>query len=511
MNTLLARLSVALLSILLLIGGGFFALAQFSTRLYYEEITQRLNASIAMYVTGERQLMQDGVADRDALALLAQQAMVINPSVEIYLLDATGRILAHALPAADVIATEVDLGPVQAMLAGALDMPLKGSDPRDTARSTIFSAAPVMHDGELQGYLYAVLGGAKYRALAADLRGSYVQSLTLGVLAAIVLAAFLTGSLVFALLTRRLVRLTHDVQQFTAADFDPALISVLSSANISAAAAGDEISQLQHAFAGMSARIRDQLEELRQTDKLRRELISNVSHDLRTPLASIHGYVETLLIKNDELSAEDRLRYLQTTHTHSKHLSRLVSELFELSRLEADSVRPVLEHFSLAELLHDVAQEFELQAQQQGVALIVETQSPSSMVLADIGLIQRVLENLIRNALRFTPQHGTITLSLSGRDNAVEVAVADTGCGIPQPELDKVFDRYYRSAATRAANADCRAGDAAGSASDVSSSAGLGLAIVRKILDLHGSRITVYSKAEQGTRFEFALPMQQAA
>ena len=112
MKTLFAKLSAALLVIVTLIGSGFFVVEQFSTRLYHEEITQRLNASIAMYVTGERQLMENGVVNEDALAVLAQQAMVINPTVEVYLLDTEGAILAHAMPAESVLTDRVELGPV---------------------------------------------------------------------------------------------------------------------------------------------------------------------------------------------------------------------------------------------------------------------------------------------------------------------------------------------------------------------------------------------------------------
>ena len=204
MSTLFARLSAALLLVVALIGGGFFLVEQVSTRLYYEEITQRLNASIAMYVTGERQLIENDVVNSDALSLLAQQAMVINPTVEIYLLDKQGKILGHALPPESVHTDYVDLGPVQILIDGEAQMPLRGTDPRNLQREKVFSAFPVMHEDKLQGYLYAVLGGQKYDELASSIRGSYVQQVSFGALLAIVVAAFLVGLLVFGLMTRRL-------------------------------------------------------------------------------------------------------------------------------------------------------------------------------------------------------------------------------------------------------------------------------------------------------------------
>ena len=495
MKTLFARLSAALFLVVTLIGGGFFLVEQFSTRLYYEEITQRLNASIAMYVTGEMQLIEDGQVNEEALTLLAQRAMIINPTVEVYLLDTRGRILSHALPPESIQTAEVALEPVRELMGGESEMPLRGTDPRNVDRQKIFSAHPVMHNDILQGYLYAILGGQKYDELADSVRGSYVQKLSLGALIAIVLAAFLVGLLVFGLLTRRLTRLTGDVQRFTASGFDPEVIGVLDSRNVPAEKR-DEIGQLREAFSSMANKIREQFESLEETDRLRRELVSNVSHDLRTPLASMHGYVETLLLKNDTLSEEERLRYLEITRKHSLRLGQLIGDLFELSKLDSASIQPSLEWFSLAELLQDVTQEFELEAEKRGIRIEVDAQQEVSMVHADIGLLQRVLENLLRNAVRYTPGGGTISISLDRKPGCVSVAVADTGCGIAEDELDRIFDRFYRSEQGEEGR---------------SNSAGLGLAIVKRILDLHGSRITVTSTLNQGTRFEFDIPAQAEA
>ncbi len=498
MNTLFAKLSIALLVIVVLIGASFFFVVQFSTRLYYEEITQRLNASIAMYVTGERQLIDDGVVNSESLSLLAQQAMIINPSVEIYLLDTEGMILDHALPPQTVLTDRVDLAPVRALMSGEFDMPLRGTDPRNIDGEKIFSTFPVEQDGIVQGYLYAVLGGRKYDELASSIRGSYIQKLSFGALLAIVLSAFLVGLLVFGLLTRRLTRLTSDVRRFTEAGFDPAIASspATFAGTAEDTAANDEIGQLRAAFAGMAKKILEQFESLKETDRLRRELVSNVSHDLRTPLASMHGYVETLLIKDDSISADERRHYLEITRKHTRRLGQLVGDLFELSKLDSASVHPSLESFSLAELLQDVTQEFELEAQKKGIIIEVNTKREAFNVYADIGLIQRVLENLIRNALKYTPPGGNITIDLEERPGSVAVAVADTGCGIAKTDLGRVFDRFYRSDQNN---------------HDPSASAGLGLAIVRRILDLHGSRITVNSVVNQGTRFEFALPTSAVA
>lgn len=506
MRSLFAKLSFALLLVITLIGGGFFLVERYSSQNYYEEITQRLNSSIAMYVTGERQLIKDFVVDKDAVALLAQQAMIINPTVEVYLLDVDGKILEHGLPPETDLQKTVDLVPVKALIEGNVDMPLRGTDPRNPGRQKIFSAFPVMYHDQLQGYLYAVLGGAKYDALADSLRHSYVQRLSAGAIIAITLGAFMVGLLVFWLFTRRLSRLTIDVKRFTDSGFgennglkqsltDESEI-VSQTRFVQAEPGRDEIGQLRAAFVAMGNKIQEQFESLKKTDRLRRELISNVSHDLRTPLASMHGYVETLMIKNDVLNADQRLEYLEVTRKHTKRLGELIGDLFELSKLDSASIQPQLELFSLAELLQDTAHEYKLDAESRGIELEVDSPDTSAMVTADIGLMQRVLENLIRNALKFTPEGGSINIKLSNKPDAVAVSVEDTGCGIAASDLEHVFERYYQATDKGASDGN---------------NAGLGLAIVRKILDLHGSRITVKSELKRGTRFEFELKKEFAA
>jgi signal transduction histidine kinase len=263
------------------------------------------------------------------------------------------------------------------------------------------------------------------------------------------------------------------------------------------ASGGDEIDELSTAFIDMSARIRDQLEQLKENDKLRRELVSNISHDLRTPLSAMQGFLETLIIKDEALPPQERSQYLKTARRHTLRLNDLIGDLFELSKLDSASVTPTLEAFSVHELLQDVSQEFRLEAEAKGINIGIDMQADNVLTVGDIGLIQRVLENLVRNAIRFTPDGGEIVLEVAKRRDSVAVSVTDTGCGIPDEELPRIFDRYYQANDERDA---------------FSGSSGLGLAIVKRILDLHDSQITVTSKVHSGTRFEFELPLcRQAA
>ncbi len=485
MKTLYAKLSLAMIAIIVVVGGGFAVILRAMTTSYYEELTQRLNAPIAMYVTGERSLMrEDGTVDMSELQALAERAMVINPAVEVYLLDPHGRVVADALPPGAVQLDRVAIEPVRKLVAGDVEMPWRGDDPRNPDASKVFSAAEVRSHGELLGYLYVILGGQKYDELVGTLQGGYSRNLGMWAIGAVLALGTAIGLLAFALLTRRLRRLTGDVQHVADTDFtDDMPVPAYNRG-------GDEIDQLSRAFVAMAVRIRDLVARLQETDRLRRELISNVSHDLRTPLASMQGYIETLLVKNGTLSKEEREHCLQVAGKNTKRLSMLVDDLFELSKLDAANVAPSFERFSLAELLQDTVHEFNIEAVEKNVSIETEDPQDPTIVYADIGLIQRVLENLLRNAIHFTPAGGRIQIGIDTRPETVSISVSDTGCGIAAADLDNIFDRFYRSESDDPSR---------------SGSAGLGLAIVRRILDLHGSRITVMSQMDRGTRFEFNL------
>ena len=487
------KLSAAMFIIVLLLGAAFYLIDRYSVRLYYEELSQRLNASIAMYVVNAGPLISGGRIERKALDELASRAMVINPTAEIYLVTPEGQILGHALPPDAVVADRVDTGPIRDLIAGSAPLPIKGVDPRNPDVRKVFSAHPVTDPSEpdgLAGYLYVVLGGSQYEAVAAQVAGSDRQRMIAAAILLLVVAAFGAGAILFSYLTRRLRRLTGDVSAFTASRFD---------AGRPVASAGeprDEIDQLRNACHYMAATIRRQLATLQEDVRLRRELVTNISHDLRTPLASMQGYIETLIIKDESLDAATRRQYLEVARKHATHLSRLIQDLFELAMLDSSRVTPDFEHFSLPELIHDVVQEFELQARDANVTLEVHPPDAAVSVFADISLIQRVLENLVGNALKYTPAGGKVSISVQRSAEAVGVSVADTGPGIPQAALPRIFDRFYK-----AGRADDRSGG----------SMGLGLAITKRILELHSSEISVVSKERQGTRFHFDLPLQARA
>ncbi len=486
-RSLYARLAVVLVGLFLLIGCMFAVLMVYSTDLYHQELYQKLNRDLAQHIVAHEQLLRDGQPDQQRLKALFENMMTVNPSVEVYLLDSTGKILAYSAPPGKVQAERVDTGAIQRFLAGET-LPVLGDDPRQPGRHKIFSAAPVTEGGDLRGYLYVIAAGEQYDSAAAMLQGSYILKLSTWGVAAGLLFALLATLVVFALLTRRLSWLTAEVERFRASGFrEPEGLQR------DLPAKGDEIDRLSATFGEMARQMAAQVEHLKQTDRLRRELVANVSHDLRTPLASLQGYLETLLLKKHSLSPAEQRQYLETAARHSQRLGKLVSELFELAKLDSTDAVPPREPFSLAELVQDVLQKFELRAREAGVHLGARLDANLPFVHANIGLIERVLENLLDNALRYTPAGGSVNVALEPRERAVTVRLSDTGCGIAEQDLPHIFERFYRPQAQNAGNGG----------------AGLGLAIARRILELHGSHIEAASQPRAGTTFSFELPFHE--
>ena len=227
---------------------------------------------------------------------------------------------------------------------------------------------------------------------------------------------------------------------------------------------------------------------------LRRDLVANVSHDLRTPLVAMRGYLEVLATRGERLTAEQRQNYIAIALRQCEQLARLVDSLFELAQLDFKGVTLACESFSLAELASDIAQKFALAAGDAGVTLRSETSPRLPQVHADLGLIERVLDNLIDNALQHTPTGGEVRIAIAAVGDAVRVRVADTGSGISSDDLPHVFERHWR-----------------GGKKARESGAGLGLAIARRILELHGRTIEVDSELGRGTCFTFSLPAGAAS
>jgi len=255
----------------------------------------------------------------------------------------------------------------------------------------------------------------------------------------------------------------------------------------------DEISGLSVDFNRMATALKEASAREREMEETRRDLIAAISHDLRTPLASARALIEAVA-DGVAADAETEARYLSSARSELTNLGRLVDDLFELAQIDAGALRMELEEASLHDLISDTLSSFHPQAERQGVRLVGEVAGGVDPVLMNPPKLQRVLYNLLSNALRYTPADGTVALRAEPDGEVVRVEVADTGEGITPADLPRIFERSYKGEKSRTRH---RENDAPG--------AGLGLAIARGLIEAHGGEIQVESHLGHGSRFRFTL------
>lgn len=473
--------------VLLLVLGGVTAIVTFrSTTRLAAEVEQRLHADYAANIATElRPLYDSNDNTSEDIQHAIHFMMVLNPQVEIYLLDGDGAIVSYFSSGNNPMPQgPVDLSPIERYLTAETPPLILGPDPRNPEMRTPFSAAR-LDSGEIAPeYVYVVLEGSRYDSAFETLRNSYIARAGFVSLVVTLVCAALGGLVLFFLLTRRVRTLSSAVGAFRSGQLDKRVYL----------SGRDEIAELGRSFNEMADRIESDIEKLERSDRTRRELVANVSHDLRSPLSSIQGYLETALMKDADLEPAERKRLLETSMESARALQSLVDQLFELSKLEAAEAAPRFEPANAAELANDVVLTLGPDAESQGIGLEVQTGEAQPLVRADVAMVERALRNLIHNAISHTPGGGAVTVRLNAGDEAVEIAVGDTGNGIPAEELPYIFDRFYRVDKSRA-----------------SRGAGLGLAIAWQIVRLHGSRLTVESEVNRGTTFRFELPLWEAS
>ena len=448
------------------------------------EANQKLNGGIAAQMIKQVRPLVDGVVDTVAIQDIMHSMMVINPSVEVYLLNTEGDIITYVAPYKKVVLDKVNLTPIKEFIEDKVDRKscYLGDDPRSIGELKVFSAAAIEENGKRTGYMYIILASQDQTSVMASLSSNYfIKNGTL-LFCLSLLTALLFGGFILWFLIKNLRVILDSVQRFKSGDY---------SSRIPINKVGD-LKDFAGQFNDMAVNVVTNIDNIKRLENLRRELIANVSHDLRTPLSIIKGYTETLLIKEKNINPAEQSKYLNIIHNSTENLSKLVNQLFELSKLEAQEVIPDKEPFSIADLANDIILKNKLSADEKSIKLQLDVAPELPLVHADLAMVDRVFQNLIDNALRYTEEGGVITAAFTVQGDEIICKLSDDGVGISPEDQELIFDRYKRTTdVTRDSNAG----------------AGLGLAIVKKILELHESTIRVKSKLNEGTSFVFNLPV----
>jgi signal transduction histidine kinase len=475
-----------------------FAFMRFEHETTFQRSTAFLGRVVAMYDN----LFELHERDPEDFNVFLRNLVLFEPDTQLYLLDTTGIVLASTgsvtLPAGFKVAME----PVrQAAAASPGAAYVMGDDPERMDADAVIAAKPVrrrlIRAGEpVAGYLYLVCHKEGLPASRWQVLRSAFGRPALGLIAAIMALTTLLAALVIASVTRPLKRLTAAVAALSRDGLERGLQeSAVEAQPRLPTATADEFGQLTRAFDALLTTLRRQWDALRRLDHFRREAVSNLSHDLRSPLTATTACLETLQARwGGDPARDDDLRMAEMALRNTRNAARMVQSLGDLATLDEPAFQLRTETVDLNELLADVAARFAERSTQRQVTLdALQADQPVAGVV-DVELFERALANLIDNALKFCAPGSRITLVAQRRDAEVVVTVSDTGPGIQESDLPHLFDRFYQSRQSVA--------PATGEGGK-----GLGLAIVKRIAELHGGSVVVSSALQQGTQVSLHLPV----
>lgn len=474
------KISCVFLLLMVIIGGVYVYVTAIAADEFFLETKQTLNKDVASELIHEVPIFINDSLNEGAVQKIMMHHMKVNPTVEVYILDPMGKILTYDAPPEKIKKSYVSIAPIKELIRAEGESYILGNDPRNPDACKVFSVAPIYDKNAIQGYVYVILASEEYDSVSSMLMGNFIYSVGIKTFIITVLFAVLIGLISIKYLTRNLKIIEDGVAEFSKGKYDQ---------RIQLPSQG-EFSHLAHCLNDMAGTISNNIDQLKSIEKLRKELVANVSHDLRTPIAVVRGYIETMLMKNEEMSSEDREKYLNIVLSSTQNLENLVSDLFELSKLDSEKVELKKERVNLLELLNDLSLRYKIIADQRSLEFEV-VGVDMGIVEIDIALMERAIQNLIENSMKFTPKGGKVTIELKRVKQSLLLTVKDTGVGIAEEYLPFVFDRYKKLDSDKTHNAG----------------AGLGLAIVKRIMELHQLNIEVNSEKNKGTNFSIAIPV----
>lgn len=485
-NKLIKKLSVSFLFIILIIGVVYICTTYYLIQQFYRETSQHLNANVANHLVEEKfrnasPYLEDGSVNKALFDDLMHDMMAVNRAIEVYLLNEEGGIvysvvLDHSDPKSPM--TMIDLKPIKRFINNNQDYVL-GDDPRDRNVKKIFSAAHFKKN-EHSGYIYIILASEKYQEVCSLLFSDFFVNLGVTTSLITMLSAILLGLLSIWFLTKSLRTIIYHVNNFKEGDLKSRIPAPETS----------DLSVLAITFNQMAETIANNIKEINSVNQFRKELIANVSHDLRLPLTAIKGYVETLRLKGRVMTIDDKSEFMNIIETSAEYLGGMINQLFDYSKLDAKNIKINKELIDITELLLVIKKRYTIIAKRKSISLELHTANHIPTVVADVTLIERGIQNIIDNALKFTPEKGKIILRVTYDYDFVIVQIKDSGIGISQSDKDVVFNESQQR------EIDFN-----------KQGMGLGLAIVKKIADLHHTSLKIKNIPNEGTLFEFSLPI----
>jgi len=466
-----SRIGVFVFLIITILGVLFVVVTYRATSDYYQASTQLLNKDVAANIARlSAPFSKDGIDHKKADSVF-NSTMIISPNTEVYFLDTMGNVKYYYAPDSLIKQRKVPVAQIEAYLSDHIHL-IKNTDPRDPDNPKIFSAAPVTFQDQKIGYIYVILAGMEYRSVADFVFKSQVGGWATKVFFIIILATVVFSLLYTSRLQKRFNHVINVLDKFKDGDLNVRF-------NIGAR---DEFFPIADAFNKMVAMLDSNFTRLKLLEDERKTFLANISHDLRTPLAVARGYTETLLIENT-VSSEEQEGYLEMILNKIMQVEKLVLQLFELSKMESVNFTPQKEPFVFSEILQETIKGAEFQARKKNITMTCENCEDNTMIDADISMMERVVQNLLENAVKYTPENGSINVALFREPGKLIILLENSGAPISGELLDWINSSNGEDAINRPKQA------------------GLGLALVKRILHLHQFGFTASLADRKVNRF----------
>lgn len=481
MKSLFSRLWLSASFAIILLLACFWQWQQFNHQFTTQRVQQSLHKELAEHMAHINPLLSQGITSDAALKEAFHDFMLLGPSFEIYTLDTQGQVIAYDAKEEKIKTPKVDIQFIERFLDGG-EMPLLGTDPRSVDQQKIFSATRLLDaQGKHTGYLYVIIGGEIFDSWHTSISESQAPSLWFISMVFAAIASLVIFTLLLRYLTSPVKRLAKDVADVAKQDLADGLVLP-----------GDyrgsqEMDQLSQHINRLLSEISRQHQEVAAQQKAKHEFLLHLSHDLKTPLTSLQGYIDTwLLLPEEEREAE----YIEIAANSGRHLQQLLAQLLELAALENGQVKPKACLVSIQELLGDLKQTFSPKANTQNVELDFVLEE-DLQVETDPQLMHRILNNLVDNAIRYTPSGGTISIKLQQEAEHYWLNVTDNGSGMHKHELQALKQLTGKPISFQP--------------KAILPQLGVGLAIVRQLLALLKCQIQIDSEPGKGSSFKIQL------
>ncbi len=475
--TIFRKLTILMFGLLAALGILFITITYFAVNYYHQASTQRLNKEVAAHIATYTSPFTGAGLNKEKADSVFQSAMVLSPAAEVYFLDNTGKVIYFHASKNDIKEWNISTKPIEEYIATKGEQYITGVDPKDPDHNKIFSAADVSNGKEMLGYIYVILDSEKSESIMGLLMGGHILSLTLKSFIIILLLSFIFSFLYLKRIGKNFQQMIAVLERFEKGEY-AARFNLQSQ---------DEMLPVTSAFNKMADLLVENINKLTRSEDERKNFIAAISHDLRTPLSIARGYTETLLLKKQPITEQED--YAKLIYTKILQIENMVKQLFELSKIDAVEFKPQMEPFVFSEIVQEAVNTHQLIAAERKLTMNCTGCSSMIWIKADVSMIERVIQNLVDNALKNTPENGSVNISVEAGPDTVKFTIENNGTALNQSILHWIAST----------------GNAEMLSSGRPQKAGLGLVIVQKILFLHHTKLVAETKDDL-TSFSFNLP-----